>query len=126
MRPSNVPPDPVRRRFLASLGLAGLASLSAPALVLAQSKGASGAPAAVPEPARPAAALPDSAAAKPPAISEDARTLAAVLKRRYGQHLTPEQLEAVTREIENRLQGGRALRAAKLANGDEPDFTFHA
>ena len=126
MRPTNVPPDPVRRRFLARLGQAGLASLSAPALALAQSKGAPAAGGPAPKPARPASAPPDSAAAKPPEISEDARALAAVLKRRYGQHLTPEQLEAVTREIENRLQGGKALRAAKLANGDEPDFTFHA
>lgn len=126
MRPSNVPPDPVRRRFLASMGLAGLASLSAPALALAQSKGAPAAGGPSPEPARPAAAHPDSASVKPPGISEDARALAAVLERRYGQHLTPDQLEAVTREIENRLQGGKALRAAKLANGDEPDFTFHA
>ena len=48
------------------------------------------------------------------------------MKRRYGQHLTAEQLESVTKEIENRLQGGKALRAAKLANSDEPDFVFRA
>jgi hypothetical protein len=63
---------------------------------------------------------------KPPEISDDARTLAEIVKRRYGQYLTPEQLEGVTREIDDSLQGGKKLRAAKLANGDEPDFTFHA
>ena len=127
MVPPNAPPDPVRRRFLASVGLASLASLSAPALALAQSKSGPGTPAGKPaaEPPKPAAPA-DSAAAKPPEISEDARALADVLKRRYGQHFTPEQIEAVTREIENRFQDGKALRAAKLANGDEPDFTFHA
>src|SRR5438876_171012 len=65
-------------------------------------------------------------APKPPEISDDARALAEIVKRRYGQHLTAEQLESVTKEIENRLQGGKALRAAKLANSDEPDFVFRA
>jgi hypothetical protein len=45
---------------------------------------------------------------------------------RYGAHLTPEQLEAVTREIDSRVTGGKKLREAKLANSDEPDFTFQA
>jgi hypothetical protein len=105
-----------------------------PALVFAQSKAPRGSPSPGASPVdstRPAGATPDSAAAppaaaKPPEISEDARALAGIVKRRYGQHLTPEQLEAVTKEVENRLQGGKTLRAAKLANGDEPDFTFHA
>ena len=124
---SNTPPDPHRRRFLARLGAAGLVSLSAPALAMAQSKPGAGASSATPG-ATPAAAPPDSAAAvaKPPEISEDARGLAAIIRRRYGIHLTPDQLEAVTREIENRVQGGKTLRAAKLKNGEEPDFTFHA
>src|SRR5439155_724736 len=56
----------------------------------------------------------------------DEGALAEIVKRRYGQHLTAEQLESVTKEIENRLQGGKALRAAKLANSDEPDFVFRA
>lgn len=121
MRPFD-PFDADRRRFLQSAGLAGLASLWAPALAAAQAKAP---PERATEPKEEAkAATPP--APKPPEISDDARALAEVLKRRYGQHLTPEQLEAVTREIENRLQGGRALRAAKLANADEPDFTFRA
>ena len=114
------PFDADRRRFLQSAGLAGLASLWAPAMVAAQAKSSG------PGGARPDSAATPPAAAKPPEISDDARALAEVLKRRYGQHLTPEQLEAVTKEIESRLQGGKALRAARLANGDEPDFTFHA
>jgi len=113
----------VRRRFLKRVGMAGLASLSAPALALAQA-----APAAPRKrgaaPKRQPASAPVSE--KPPAISEDARALAAIVKRRYGQHLAPGQLEAVTKEIQNRLEGGKALRAAGLANRDEPDFTFQA
>jgi hypothetical protein len=116
--------DADRRRFLQSLGSAGLASLVAPALAAAQAKTPPSGGATLPR-AEPKAEAPP-APPKPPEISDDARALAEVLKRRYGQHLTPEQLEAVTREIENRLQGGKTLRAAKLANGDEPDFTFHA
>ncbi len=134
MPQSSSPPDPVRRRFLARFGLAGLASLSLPALAFSRTKAPRGSPSPGASPVdstRPAGVPPDSAtaspaAAKPPEISEDARALAEVLKRRYGQHLTPEQLEAVTKEVENRLQGGKTLRAAKLANRDEPDFTFHA
>ena len=114
------PPAPDRRRFLATLGIAGLASaLPAPMKAFGQ---------AVTPPSGATPAKPDSAAAPaaPPEISEDARSLAEIVRRRYGKHLTPEQLEAVTRELENRIQGGKRLRETKLANGDEPDFTFHA
>jgi len=113
------PPAPDRRRFLLTLGIAGLSSaLSPPVRALAQAA----------TPPSGSAAKPDSAAApaSPPEISADARSLAEILRRRHGQHLTPEQLEAVTRELDSRLQGGKRLRETKLANGDEPDFTFHA
>jgi len=122
---SRAPYDPRRRHVLRVLSLAGLTSLGAPALAMAQAKPDS-ARVAVP-PAAPAA--PGSAAAAPatpPEIVEDARLLTEIVKRRYGQYLTPDQLAAVTKELEGRLQGGKALRKAKLANGDEPDFTFHA
>src|SRR5207247_3008202 len=97
------PFDPHRRRLLRALSLAGITALGAPALSLAQSKpdSASATPANPPAAgeAKPAAGEP-----KPPEISEDARALAGILRRRYGQHLTPDQLESVTQEIENRLQ----------------------
>ena len=125
MSRSHAPYDPHRRRVLRALSLAGLTSLGAPALAMGQAKPDSARGGA---PRSPAPAAPDSAtvAAKPPMISDDARALAEIVKRRYGQHLTPEQLDSVTKEIENRLQGGKTLRSAKLANGDEPDVTFHA
>jgi hypothetical protein len=71
-------------------------------------------------------ARPDSAAAPaaPSEISADARSLAEIIRRRYGKHLDNDQLEAVTRELDSRLRGGKAMRDVKLANGDEPDFTF--
>ena len=119
--PRSQPSIPDRRRFLKTLGLAGLSSALVPsALALAQSATPPGA----------APAKPDSAAAPapagPPEIAEDARSLAEIVRRRYGKHLTPEQLEAVTREIDGRIQGGKRLRETKLANGDEPDVTFRA
>lgn len=126
MSRSQQPPVPDRRRFLKTVGLASLSSALVPnALAFAQS--------ATP-PRGGAAAKPDSSAAPaaaaspatPTEISEDARSLAEIVRRRYGKHLTPEQLEAVTRELDGRLQGGKRMRETRLANGDEPDFTFHA
>ena len=115
------PPVTDRRRFLVTIGMAGFSSALAPAaLALAQSAipargGASAKPDSTAAPAAPAG---------PTEISEDARSLGEIVRRRYGKHLTPEQLEAVTREMDGRVQGGKRLRESKLANGDEPDFTF--
>ena len=119
---SQQPPVPDRRRFLKTVGLAGLSSALAPT-VLALAQSANPPVGAVPT-------KPDSTAApapaSPPDISEDARSLAEIVRRRYGKHLTPEQLEAVTRSLDGGVQGGKRLRESKLTNGDEPDFTFHA
>ena len=117
------PPVPDRRRFLKTLSLAGLSSTLVPrALAFAQTP--------TPPPGTMAAtpAKPDSAAAPtgPPEISEDARSLTEIVRRRYGKHLTPEQLEAIARELDGRVSAGKRMRETKLANGDEPDFTFHA
>jgi len=116
------PPAPDRRRFLTTLGIAGLSTaLSPPIQALAQ---AANPPAAAP--ATPA--KPDSAAAPaaPPEISEDARSLNEIIRRRYGKYLTPDQLEGTARELNGRITFGRTLRDQKLTNGDEPDVTFHA
>jgi hypothetical protein len=115
-----------RRRFLQIVGLGISSSLGSPVVALAQSGGASP---PKPAPATPAAA--DTAKAggapnAPPEISEDARDLAEIVRRRYGKHLTPDQLESVTRELDGRVQSGRRLKDAKLTNGDEPDFEFKA
>ena len=112
-----------RRRFLKTVGLAGLSSALVPtALSLAQSP----TPPRGGPPAKPDSAAAPATPAAPAEISEDARSLAEIVRRRYGKHLSPEQLEAVTRELNGRIQGGRRLRDSALANGDEPDFTFHA
>jgi hypothetical protein len=114
------PPAPDRRRFLTTLGIAGLSTALAPPIqALAQATNPP--PAATP-------AKPDSATAPPapPDISEDARSLTEIIRRRYGKHLTPDQLEGIARELNGRIAAGRVLRDSKLTNGDEPDVTFHA
>ena len=114
---SNVP----RRRFLKAMGLAGIGSTLVPqALALAQTATPAAPPATTP-------AAPDTAkAAAPPEISEDAKALASVIQRRYGQHLSPDQIQSITRDFDGDLRAGKRLHDVKLANGDEPDFTFHA
>lgn len=117
-------PDVVRtdrRRFLKHATLAAAALASGPATAFAQSK-AKARSVAKPAP-KSAPATPPAAGATPP-VSEDAKALAEVIRRRYGQHLTNDQLEAVTRQIDGSIQGGRRLKDVKFANGDEPDFTF--
>ena len=130
-------PTPDRRRFLKLVGLAGISSAVGSAMsswaegrkvTAGAAAGASSSSASHPGSASGAAPADSARAApeKPPEISDDARALAAIVQRRYGRHLNAEQLEAVTREIQNRLEGGKRLRDAKLANHDEPDFTFRA
>ncbi|MBI1797829.1 MAG: hypothetical protein HYR74_12360 [Candidatus Eisenbacteria bacterium] len=118
------PPAPGRRRFIKTVGMAGISTaIVSPILALAQTPATprAGTPAATP-------AKPDSAAAPapPPEISEDARSLAEIVRRRYGKHLTPDQIEGIARELNGRLAGGKALRESKLTNSDEPDVTFRA
>jgi hypothetical protein len=125
--PRSQPPQVTdRRRFLKTVGLAGLSSALVPtALAMAQAtRPPGGAAPAKPDSAAPAPPAP--APAAPAEISEDARSLAEIVRRRYGKHLSPEQLEAVARELDGRVQGGRRLREHRLANADEPDFTFRA
>jgi hypothetical protein len=121
---SQLDPDPDRRRFLVTLGLAGVSSALTPT-VIAFAQTPATPPAAAAQPDSAAAPAPTPAPTPPAEISEDARSLAEIVRRRYGKHLSADQLEAVTRELDGRIQGGKRLRESTLANGDEPDFTFH-
>ncbi len=110
-----------RRRFLQLLALVGLSSAVAGAAWSGQGPAPTAAPGAASPPA------PDTTGAgKPREISADARDLAGIVRRRYGRHLDEQQLGEVTDEIDGRLESGRRLRAVKLGNHEEPDFTFRA
>ncbi len=108
-----------RRQFLKTVGLAGITTaLAAPALTRAQT--------GVPAPAGPPAPAPaDTTKAADPAIGEDARALAGIIRRRYGRHLSDEQLASIARDFDNDLGALERMKQVKLANGDEPDFTFY-
>jgi hypothetical protein len=112
-----------RRGFLKSVGLAGLSSaLVAPALSGAQAP----APVAPAVPAASAAPADTAATAAPPELGEDARALAGIIERRFGRHLSKEQLESIARDFDGDLKALKRMREVKLGNGDEPDFTFRA
>ncbi|MFN8587191.1 MAG: twin-arginine translocation signal domain-containing protein [Candidatus Eisenbacteria bacterium] len=120
-------PDPARRDFLKLVTAAGVAAaLPQAAAALAQTPPAAGKPAAgTPPPATggaaPAPTTPETSA---PAISDDARALAAVLRRRVKAQLTDAQWDSIARDFDGDLAMGKRLRAVKFANGDEPDSTF--
>ncbi len=54
------------------------------------------------------------------------QALAAVVRLRYGKHLTEEQFKRVQQRIEANVRSGNALRRPALQNADEPDFLFLA
>ena len=116
------PPISGRRRFLATLGLAGLSTTLPAMLARAQSTGGTPAPGAAPPAGAPAMA--DSTAKKEPP-SEDAKALAGIIHRRY-QHLDQAQIQKITEDFDDDLKALPRLHAFHLANGDEPDFTFRA
>jgi hypothetical protein len=49
-----------------------------------------------------------------------------LVRVRYGQFLTAEQLAEVTRQIERSLRSAERLRQVALTNADEPDVIFRA
>jgi len=123
--PRSPEPSEARRHFLKTLGLAGLSTALAPAAALAQTPAPGPAiyPPGVPPP-RTAAPAP-AAGSKPEPPSADAHALAAIIRRRYGQHLDHKQIESITRDFDGDLKAAQRLHEVKLANGDEPDSTFH-
>ena len=109
-------------------GAAGLsAALATPVVALAQSAVQRAKTAKPMTPRQPVAPTTPETGAKPPSeFAADAKAMTEVIQRRYGAHLNPAQLSAITEELDSRMQSGKALRALKLANGDEPEVTFHA
>jgi hypothetical protein len=114
---------PDRRGFLRTVSLAGISSaLVAPALSGARPPASAAPPLPLAAPA-PADTAP---AAATTGIGEEARALAGIIERRYGTHLSKEQLGSIGRDFDGDLQALKRMREVKLGNGDEPDFTFRA
>ena len=56
--------------------------------------------------------------------SDEIELLLALVRHRYGERLTAEQLEALRRAIEKLAEHAAALRAVPLTNADEPLAPF--
>jgi hypothetical protein len=110
-----------RRRFVQLVGWAGAATIAQGGPALAESARKSKAASRPPEPTP--SPTPASSEGE---ISAEARALAEVAKRRYGEHLSAADLEKVAKDLDGDLKGIQRLRERKLANADEPDATFRA
>ena len=111
-----------RRRFVQLMGWAGAAAAAqgGPALATAAQKSKSVHRPTVPLPSQSPTPAPGSE------VSDEARAVAEVVKRRYGDHVSPQELETITKDIDGDLKAIQKLREVKLANADEPDMSFHA
>jgi hypothetical protein len=112
-----------RRRFAKTLAAAVVA---APAALAAHAQ----TPPATKEPVAPPNPQPSPTPAQQPqgpaAPSPLALAYAEVARQRFGERLSPEQFEAVKRDLEGNVRTAERLRASKLKNSDEPDFVFEA
>jgi hypothetical protein len=108
-------PRELPRRAFLKLATAAAAVTAVPVTALAQ------APAT--PPAAPAA-TPPAAPAAPEHSGSEARLLAEVLRERYPDRFTEKEWTSIVGDFDGDLGAGKRLRAVKLANGDEPDFTF--
>jgi len=61
---------------------------------------------------------------EPAATSREADVLFELVRGRYGDRLTPEQLESVRRGVAAIVEQAAALRAVRLDNADEPVQRF--
>lgn len=53
-----------------------------------------------------------------------AEHLLAIIRTRYGDRVTPDELEEIKKSLTAILDASTAMRAVKLENGDEPHQTF--
>jgi hypothetical protein len=104
-----------RRHFAKSVATTLLAAPLAASLANAQT------PTKPKEPTAPPNPQPGPSPQKPSPLTEAYTEVARV---RFGEHLTPEQLEQVKKDLDGNVRAADRLRAVKLKNADEPDFTF--
>jgi hypothetical protein len=70
------------------------------------------------------AGVADAQPPKPDDPTADATT--AMLRARFGKHLTDEQLKALQGNLLGMLLTAERMKRVKLTNADEPAFTFSA
>ena len=104
------------------LGRRGFLQLVAGALAALPGAAAAQTPAAPAAPAAPA--TPPTPPAAPEHSGNEARLLTEVLRSRYPDRFTEAQWGSVVTDFDGDLGAGKRLRAVKLKNADEPDFTF--
>jgi hypothetical protein len=54
----------------------------------------------------------------------EADALFEIVRQRYGDRLTPDQLDEVRKIVQAQVEAARALRAVRLTNADEPMQPF--
>jgi hypothetical protein len=64
------------------------------------------------------------APAAPAGVSAEAEALFGLIRLRYADRLTAEELEALRVGVEAIVENARALRAVRLGNADEPFQPF--
>ena len=114
-----------RRRFTKTLAAAALAAPAAALAARAQTPPATKEPVAPPTP-QPTPTPSPQQPQGPPRPSPLAEAYSEVARLRFGEHVTPEQMQAVKRDLEGNVRTAERLRAFKLKNADEPDFAFEA
>lgn len=110
-----------RRQFAKSVTAALVtAPLAAASLARAQT------PAKPKEAVAPPAPRPVQDAGGGQKLAQVTQAYAEVAHARFGEKLTPEQMEQVRKDMEGNVRTAERLRAVKLKNEDEPDFIFSA
>jgi hypothetical protein len=113
---SHISKQTSRRQFAKSVATTLVAAPLAATLVKAQTP-------AKKEPTAPPNPQQTPAPQKPSPLAE---AYAEVARVRFGEKWTPEQMEQVKKDLDGNVRTADRLRAVKLKNGDEPDFTFSA
>ena len=112
---SHVSPKTSRRQFTKSITATLVVAPLAASLLKAQT------PTKSKEATAPPVPQPGPAPQKPSPLAEAYTEVARV---RFGEKLTPEQLEQIKKDIDGNVRTADRLRAIKLKNEDEPDFIF--
>jgi hypothetical protein len=61
---------------------------------------------------------------EPERADGEADDLYEIVRRRYGDRLTPEQQDETRKMVRAQVEAARALRAVRLTNADEPMQPF--